>query len=377
MDKTLIYISDFGGDSQVLNLLKEIKFAGYFSKIFLLVGEKNNDSWESLLKKTENSNIDVFRFKKFPNYSFFKFFQSKAINKIIKNILSSNTIIHLRGEALTAIVRDIINNHNYQNVRILTDVRGASYEEIKLYSKIKPPFLQLKLIHLKKSLKSLKRSSDYISCVSLKLREYVLKRTKMDESKIFVNHCIAGEEFKYDEQIREKYRNTLNLSTVDVVFLFVTGSNAPWQNTNKIINQIAENGYKILNLSKKEINHENVINLFVPYTEVSNYLNAADISVVWRNDDVVNQVAAPIKFSEYVCCGLPVVANTGVELINNYIKTSGYGVTINDLNELQPETIEKLISLDRNTISEYAREIFSLNVISKKYISIYEEMLKP
>ena len=35
MDKTLIYISDFGGESQVLNLLKEVEQSEYFKKIFL------------------------------------------------------------------------------------------------------------------------------------------------------------------------------------------------------------------------------------------------------------------------------------------------------------------------------------------------------
>jgi len=47
----------------------------------------------------------------------------------------------------------------------------------------------------------------------------------------------------------------------------------------------------------------------VPYEEVTKYLNAVDFAVVWRDNNIVNKVASPVKFSEYVCTGLPVIAN--------------------------------------------------------------------
>ena len=56
-----------------------------------------------------------------------------------------------------------------------------------------------------------------------------------------------------------------------------------------------------MNKSKKELHHKNVINKFVDYYEIPNYLNAADIAVIWRENSIVNKVASPVKFSEYIC----------------------------------------------------------------------------
>ena len=50
------------------------------------------------------------------------------------------------------------------------------------------------------------------------------------KGRIYINHCIAGENFKYSKAIREEYREKLKLTKSDVLFLFVTGGNAPWQN---------------------------------------------------------------------------------------------------------------------------------------------------
>ena len=134
-------------------------------------------------------------------------------------------------------------------------------------------------------------------------------------------------------------------------------------------------GYTVLNLSKQEIRLKNVINLFVPYAEVPNYLNAADIGVVWRNNDIVNNVSSPVKFSEYVCCGLPVIANDGVCLIKNYLLKTGYGKLVKTFDDINATEIKKLTHLDRNKISQYACQLFSVKVIANNYIKIYDNLL--
>ena len=118
---------------------------------------------------------------------------------MIQNSLSDNTVIQIRGDSFSRIIKHIVKNLNFSNVKIISDIRGASYEEILLYSKMRAPFLQLKLYHLKNNLKSLRFNNDYISCVSNKLKEYVIGKSKMEPDKVFVNHCIAGKEFYYSK----------------------------------------------------------------------------------------------------------------------------------------------------------------------------------
>ena len=41
--------------------------------------------------------------------------------------------------------------------------------------------------------------TDIISCVSLELKNYVIERSGIDGSKVFVNHCLAGSNFNFNE----------------------------------------------------------------------------------------------------------------------------------------------------------------------------------
>ena len=106
---------------------------------------------------------------------------------------------------------------------------------------------------------------------------------------------------------------------------FPAGALANWQNTD-VLNKLAEKGFKVLNLSKKNISHKNVINRFNSYNEMPYYLNAADVAIIWRDESVVNKVASPVKFSEFVCCGLPVISNRSVDMISEYITRNESGL---------------------------------------------------
>ena len=376
--KTLIYIGVTDSavfNSQVISLLQKIKDKRFFNRIILLCGVNENQNWNSVLSDFENTELEIILFKKFPNYHFFSPKQKKEFYYLLKRILTNNTIIHIRGESFTTVIKQTINRLNYKNVRVLTDVRGAIYEETQLYNRLKPVQKQLKLYQLKKNTNALGKNSDSISCVSKYLRKFILQRTAMDKNKVFVNHCVAGGDFYFSKKTRLKYRNKLKLSNTDIVFVFATGGDKKWENTEAIINGIIQKNYKIINLSKRDINLKNVINLFVPYREVANYLNAADIGVIWRNNDIVNNVASPVKLSEYACCGLPIVANNGVCLINDYLSNNGCGKIVNGFDEITPTVINRLISLDRNEISQCALKLFSSEIIANNYIKIYDKLL--
>ena len=130
-----------------------------------------------------------------------------------------------------------------------------------------------------------------------------------------------------------------------------------------------------MNLSRQNIVHENVINLFVPYEEVTKYLNAVDFAVVWRDNNIVNKVASPVKFSEYVCTGLPVIANNGVGLIEDYINNTKFGNVIESFDEINDHLIDDLLKLQRIDICNYGHQFFSSDAILKSYMSTYSVLL--
>ena len=50
----------------------------------------------------------------------------------------------------------------------------------------------------------------------------------------------------------------------------------------------------------------------VPSKDVAKYLPAADLGLLLREANPVNAVASPVKFAEYLACGLPVLVTAGI-----------------------------------------------------------------
>lgn len=379
--RTLVYIAGAASsvfDSQVVSFLKEVAKREYFNRIYLLLGTSENGPVCQLSAPISNIAIEIINFKQYPNYRIFSGCQERVLSSIIDAILVNDTVIHLRGEGLAGLIKDIIDKKSPKNVKLLTDIRGAAIEELNLYMKntYNPIRYRLKKSQLRQNLYNAGIRSDHISCVSDALKEYLLHRFSNSSAPISVNHCLAGEDFIFSSEKRILCRTRLGISEDEKLCAFVTGGKGLHQNISSIVNNVVDRGYRILNLSKTEIINSNVINRFVPYLEVPEYLCAADFGIVWRNSDVVNKVASPVKFSEYVCCGLPVIANNGVDLITKFINETGYGRILSDLNEINPDLLSSLAQLDRKKISEYSRNVFSSRVIVNGYLKIYDNLLK-
>ncbi|MEJ2527985.1 MAG: glycosyltransferase [Sulfurovaceae bacterium] len=160
----------------------------------------------------------------------------------------------------------------------------------------------------------------------------------------------------------------------ETLFVFSSSTGGKWQNGDEIAMALAQQGYKILMLTKKSYSHKNIISMFVPYNEVPHYLMAADIGIIVRDDNTVNKVSSPIKFSEYLSCGLPVIANDSVKLISDVLKNYNCGAIVNDLKQLDPNTINNLLSMDRERNSDIGKELFSIEKIADGYIGTYNLM---
>lgn len=368
----LIYFCDGIGsvfDSQVFALLKEIKSRKAFKKIYLFLGIKNENQKKDFLKRKLNTDLDIVFYKTYPNYPFFNFLIRKSIKTALQclDINFKECLFHSRGEMTAWQLSRVLDNQYIKN--IIPDVRGASVEEIEEFYDSNKVLKRLKILNNKNAAKNLDKFNS-ISVVSDSLKNYLIINCRIDDAKILTTPCLADKGFKFDENQRNAVRKELDLNKEDTLIVFASGGTANWQN-NEAVLKIAEKGFKILNLSKKEINHKNVINKFVSYSEMPAYLNAADVAIIWRDKSVVNKVASPVKFSEYICCGLPVISNNSVDLIKSYITQNKCGLIIKDLEELDQHKLIELMDIDRKQISEKGVFNFGLDEITQKYLSIY------
>jgi hypothetical protein len=359
-------------DSQVLALLKAINEKNSFIKIFLFLGISDKKQKDEIQKRNIPEEIELIIVKLYPNYPFFNFMIRRDLRKFIKktNLNLKNVIFHTRGEVMAWHLSKILAVENIKNV--VPDIRGAGVEEIKEFSKLKFLKKVLKIYNYKSAFINLNKFNQ-LSAVSICLKEYLVKKYKIDPVNIHITPSLAGPNFFFDRLQRTKYRSQLNLSNDDILVVFSSGGTANWQK-NDIIKILAEKGIKVLNLSKSKIEFKNVINKFVSYSEVPNYLNAADVAIIWRDKSIVNKVASPVKFSEYVCSGLPVIANESVDMIRDYIKKNSCGLIINCLDNIDINTLNQLKQIDRQAIAETGLSNFGIDKIIDRYSQIYEAM---
>ena len=361
--------------SQVADLLKTLSTNDLFQKVILLCGVSNEQAQEKVLKELSGSNVKAIFFKQYPNYPFFNLIQNNEIAKAIESIeLEGNTVFHIRGEVLALKARKAIsrfNNHSLQSV--LVDIRGANKEELIEFTDLSPSKLRLKLLNNQWAIKKLKKYGG-VTAVSSNLKKYVTRISNRPAESVAVIPCLAGKKFEYSHEQRVHYRKKLELPDSTPLLIFSSGGSAKWQKQDDLA-VLAKKNWKLLNLSKKVIDHPNVINRFVPYEEVPAYLSAADVAIIFRAKSIVNDVASPVKFSEYINVGLPVIADHNVGAIRDYISSTGHGALVNDVNDVTTELINSLKHIDRSAISELGKHHYGIQHISQKYIKEYKKLL--
>ena len=357
-------------ESQVGHLLNSLSETKQFSRLILLCGVKDKNEEARVQNSFQKSGVEVAFFKHYPNFPFYNRLQQREIGKALLNLnLDSNCIIHIRGELLASQALNPIVQARQELEKVIVDVRGAGLEELTLYFNGAFWKKVLKKINYKIALSRLKKFSR-ITAVSESLKEYLVNSWAIKKEKISVVHCLAGKEFTFDEAKRKKTRESLGISEDTKLLVFSTGGNAGWQNTNTLKAVISEK-WTILNLSKEQIHEPHVISKYIPYEEVPAYLNAADAAVIFRDKTSVNKVACPVKFCEYVCCGLPVISDEGVDLIMDYIKSNQADGIIKKPAEIHQLNLDVLIGPDRASRAAKAQLKFGYQTIVQQYLNVY------
>ncbi|MEI8138132.1 MAG: hypothetical protein WCH21_12480, partial [Bacteroidota bacterium] len=174
-------------------------------------------------------------------------------------------------------------------------------------------------------------------------------------------------------------RKDLNLKDDDTVFTY-SGSVAGWQSfeilfsfiepilkksdKNKIVFFSPQNS----NLNKLQTLFPNqVICKLLKSSEVSEYLIVGDFGLLIREESVTNQVASPVKYAEYLACGIKVIISENLGDYSKLSEQKNWGYFFSNFNDsiLKPEFSGK------QKISEEAINFFS----KKNYLLQYQQLL--
>lgn len=372
--KYLVYLNAEVGSvfrSQVAELLFHFHEKKIFHKIFLLCGNRNEKEKQKVIKFFENSEIELIFFRNFPNYFFFNFLQAQEIKRVLKNLRISGeeTVIHIRGELLGYHALPGIKSCMGDLRRTLVDIRGASWDETLEFQKGGKIKNKIKEINYKKTFHVLSQFGA-VSSVSQSLKEYVEKKSSSNLPRSYIVPCLVSESIFFDEVARKQIRDKLGITDEKKLMIFSSGGTAAWQQIDELKSLVSAR-WTILNLSPNPIEMPGIINDFVNYEKVPSYLSAADAALIFRSASIVNHVACPVKFCEYLCSGLPVISNNHVKMISDYIKLTGHGLILNHPGELHQKTDQEIFKNDRSAIRQNALKVYGIAQVASAYKEIY------
>lgn len=351
---------------------------------------KNNSIFEILRKIKE-------RYSKNIKYHEIRYTTSKIIPNWIKffyyGVITSRNIVQLENiqviharSLMPAIIALILKKVLLIKVKFIYDNRGVFIEE-EIYKGHweKDSF---KVALFRKLEKLVLKHSDAVVVVSNKFRDYLLSEefvNKKDENKIFV---IPNRTINPDDKVQSELIENKKSTKITGVY---SGSSAKWQNVNGIIEFIKasessdyEIGFNILTynpevfkklIQQNEISSKNVSVENVEPNEVSVKLRNANFGVMIRENNLINNVASPLKFAEYLNAGLPIVISKGIGDTEEIIKKYNIGVILEDDN--YSKAVDEIIDLleDENIHTrcrEVAKKEFDITTSFEDYHKIIE-----
>ena len=280
-------------------------------------------------------------------------------------------------------------------VKLIFEARGAGNEETSHSD-------QENKITLKKRIKRridsfneklLLNKSDNIFCVSEALRDYYVSKFDLDKNVFTVFPGAADAAyFFYDEKIRNDCRKKMNFDKNDIVIVYSGRLEMAWEIPDKIFDFFKDlytknNKYKLLLLTPdidiatrliEQYQFKGTVQVHgATFKEVNRYLNAADVGLLLREDVIMNNVASPTKFAEYLMTGLPVIISHGVHDFAKNINETGYGVVVNEIDTIaiaEIDQLEKSLLIERKSIAEWGSKHLSKEVFLNKYIETLIEL---
>ena len=232
------------------------------------------------------------------------------LNIIYLLFLKSGSNIICRGSIATNLVLKLRSKFR----KIIYDARSAIADEHKEYGNGK------KYTRLMDIERIAVYNSDFKLSVSHELVNYWRRRFEYKGRDYIVVPCCVVEKSTISDP------DSSDIFFDDIVIVF-SGSTHPWQSfplncsfVDRVL--LSYNNVNVLFLSKEndDINcliskygPSRVKRLWVKEDKVSDYLSLCDYGVMLRDDNVTNNVSAPVKFAEYLVNGLNVILSPSVK----------------------------------------------------------------
>jgi hypothetical protein len=255
-------------------------------------------------------------------------------------------LVHCRGAVGAWQVLRSMDKKQRKDAKVLYDCRGIVVEEMEgtWKSSWKRILLPMKMSELRKIEEYVVNEVDVLTAVSDGLSTYLEHYYGRKADRI-IRPVVNPAKFFFSNTIRTSIRQSLGINEEQILFIFVGGGNY-WQSLNLLKNwwnNSRKNDFTLLILTHNPSDYDKclsestaspgrIIIKSVSHQEVSSYMCAADFGILFREAGVVNNVASPVKLSEYLCTGLKVLTNLPV-----YQRIQSDDIIITDVKNLDSD----------------------------------------
>lgn len=222
-------------------------------------------------------------------------------------------------------------------VKSVYDARGAIAQEYLLtYGRKSINYFEIGLLE-----KMALRKASLVSCVTTKLSDYV-KAVSGREVDAIIPCCVTNHK-NYSNIMLD--RSDLGFKSFHKIYCY-SGGTSKWQRIEDVLELCLRVSKKspmarFLFISKdfesivKMANNKGINrSLFKAFSceqrEVAHYLSLCDAGIILRHNNLVNNVASPIKVGEYLLAGIPVLLSSGIGDYSQELPEQKIGLLVDD-----------------------------------------------
>ncbi len=288
-------------------------------------------------------------------------------------LFSKHKIVMARGPFATCIALQLKKARLFK--KVIFDARGAYEAELKEYKVVENKRIvsQIKEIERKALM-----ASDYRLAVSNALVNYWRDNFDYNKNEHIIVPCTLSKEFIFPFPVQAEINNLkkqLGYKEEDIVIVY-SGSSAGWQSfkliTNLLLKVMNSNPkLKLLMLVSKtpettelfKDHKQKIKTAWVEPEEVRKYLLIADYGILYREPTVTNKVASPVKFGEYLSCGLKVIISEGLGDFSGFSRASKV--------KADPETMEAVSYEEKVRIHQVAMDKLTKENFTNEYLRLF------
>ncbi|MBC7412441.1 MAG: hypothetical protein H7331_08320 [Bacteroidia bacterium] len=248
----------------------------------------------------------------------------------------------------------------FSKIKIVYDGRGAIAAEVAEYN-VGNGSIDIKAIE------TMERKAIIESNYKLAVSNALVNYWQTEYNYTATNHVVVP--CTVDDTFMKTELTTNSNTTINVVY---AGSLAGWQSLQLLhkllINILQNNNSTVITFLSDE--HELITQLQmqfpkritqhkVPHKTVCNALMQADYGILFREISITNSVASPVKFGEYLACGLQIIASANIGDCSEQVLENNLGIIITDIDA--PIYLSKPTAAQRTTNRTFALAQYNKN----------------